>query len=72
MDQLKSEIPNLSNSGNLFDEEVGYDKCDKYKYDILDNMGSLLLYSDYLDSDYGNYYSLRNAKVCHIQKQCLF
>ncbi|WP_455760256.1 hypothetical protein, partial [Ruminococcus bromii] len=62
MDQLKSEIPNLSNSGNLFDEEVGYDKCDKYKYDILDNMGSLLLYSDYLDSDYGNYYSPEKCK----------
>lgn len=62
MNQLKSEIPNLSNSGNLFDEEVGYDKCDKYKYDILDNMGSLLLYSDYLDSDYGNYYSPEKCK----------
>lgn len=62
MEQTKTEIPNISNSGNLFDEDVGYDKCDKYKYDILDNMGSLLLYSDYLDSDYGNYYSPEKCK----------
>ena len=62
MEQTKTEIPNISNSGNLFDEEVGYDKCDKYKYDILDNMGSLLLYSDYLDSDYGNYYIPEKCK----------
>jgi hypothetical protein len=62
MEQTKTEIPNISNSGNLFDEEVGYDKCDKYKYNILDNMGSLLLYSDYLDSDYGNYYSPEKCK----------
>lgn len=63
MEQTKTAIPNTSNSGKLFDKEVGYSKCDKYKYSILDNMGSLLLYSDYMDAEYDNYYSPEKCKA---------
>lgn len=63
MEQSKSSIPNVDNSGMLYNEEVSYNKCDEYKYSLLDNMGSLLLYSDYLDSDYGDYYSSEKCKA---------
>lgn len=62
MEQSKSYIPDDDNSGMLYDKEVGYNKCDEYKYSLLDNMGSLLLYSDYLDNDYGDYYSPEKCK----------
>lgn len=64
MDQTKYSEPNQyqQNEGTIKGKDVGYDKCEKYKYDNLNNMKTLLLYSDKLDSNYGDYYSPKKCK----------
>lgn len=64
MNQTKYSEPNQyqQNEGTINGKDVGYDKCEKYKYDNLNNMKTLLLYSDKLDDNYGDYYSPEKCK----------
>lgn len=62
MDQTYSTMPNVESSGTINGKEVGYDKCDKYKYNNLNKIDNLLLYSDKQDKEYGDYYSPEKCK----------
>lgn len=63
MDQTYSTMPNVESSGTINGKEVGYDKCDKYKYNNLNKIDNLLLYSDKQDKEYGDYYSPEKCKA---------
>lgn len=63
MDQTYSTMPNVESSGTINGKEVGYDKCDKYKYNNLKKIDNLLLYSDKQDKEYGDYYSPEKCKA---------
>ncbi len=57
MDQYEGYAPGVENTGKLDGQNVGFEKCDKYKYNLFNNMSSLLMYSDHNADEYSKYLS---------------